>query len=38
LLGVTVEPMLAWLWMGGMLLGIGSVISFFRRRQGEVSA
>jgi cytochrome c-type biogenesis protein CcmF len=34
-LGVTVEPLLAWLWIGGLLLGVGSALSFFRRRQGD---
>ena len=34
-LGVTVEPLLAWLWIGGLLLGVGSALSFVRRRQGE---
>jgi cytochrome c-type biogenesis protein CcmF len=35
-LGVTVEPLLAWLWIGGLLLGLGSVLSFVRRRHSEV--
>jgi len=26
---------LAWLWIGGLLLGVGSALSFVRRRQGE---
>jgi cytochrome c-type biogenesis protein CcmF len=34
-LGVTVEPLLAWLWIGGLLLGLGSVLSFVRRRHNE---
>lgn len=34
-LGVTVEPLLAWLWIGGLLLGVGSVLSFVRRRHHE---
>ena len=34
-LGVTVEPMLAWLWIGGLLLGLGSALSFVRRRYAE---
>ncbi len=34
-LGVTVEPLLAWLWIGGLLLGVGSALSFVRRRHGE---
>ena len=35
-MGVTVEPLLAWLWIGGLLLGLGSVLSFVRRRHNEV--
>lgn len=31
-LGVTVEPLLSWLWIGGLVLGAGSVLSFSRRR------
>jgi len=34
-LGVTVEPMLAWLWIGGLLVGLGSALSFVRRRHAE---
>ncbi|MEO9180067.1 MAG: cytochrome c-type biogenesis CcmF C-terminal domain-containing protein, partial [Acidimicrobiales bacterium] len=34
-LGVTVEPLLAWLWIGGLLLGAGSVLSFVRRRHND---
>ena len=34
-LGVTVEPLLAWLWIGGLIVGSGSVISFKRRRYHE---
>jgi len=34
-LGVTVEPLLAWLWLGGLVIGLGSALSFFRRRYGE---
>jgi len=34
-LGVTVEPLLAWLWIGGLLLGVGSVLSFVRRRHSD---
>jgi cytochrome c-type biogenesis protein CcmF len=34
-LGVTVEPLLAWLWIGGLLLGVGSALSFIRRRHGD---
>jgi cytochrome c-type biogenesis protein CcmF len=35
-LGVTVEPLLSWLWIGGLLLGVGSVLAFLRRRHNEV--
>jgi cytochrome c-type biogenesis protein CcmF len=35
LLGVTVEPLLSWLWIGGLLLGGGSALSFLRRRHRE---
>jgi cytochrome c-type biogenesis protein CcmF len=34
-LGVTVEPLLAWLWLGGVVIGLGSALSFFRRRYGD---
>lgn len=34
-LGVTVEPLLAWLWLGGLVIGLGSALSFFRRRYGD---
>jgi cytochrome c-type biogenesis protein CcmF len=34
-LGVTVEPLLAWLWLGGLIIGFGSALSFFRRRYSE---
>jgi cytochrome c-type biogenesis protein CcmF len=34
-LGVTVEPLIAWLWIGGLLLGVGSVLSFVRRRHND---
>ncbi len=37
LLGVTVEPLLAWLWVGGIVVGLGSLASFVRRRHGEES-
>ncbi len=37
-LGVTVEPLLAWLWLGGLVIGLGSALTFFRRRYGEESA
>jgi len=29
--GVTVEPLLAWLWIGGLVVGLGSVLTFLRR-------
>jgi cytochrome c-type biogenesis protein CcmF len=32
-LGVTVEPMLVWLWIGGLTVGAGSALAFFRRRE-----
>ncbi|MGA7834799.1 MAG: cytochrome c-type biogenesis CcmF C-terminal domain-containing protein [Acidimicrobiales bacterium] len=34
-LGVTVEPLLAWLWLGGLIIGFGSALTFFRRRYTE---
>ncbi len=34
-LGVTVEPLLAWLWIGGLVIGLGSLASFFRRRYAD---
>jgi cytochrome c-type biogenesis protein CcmF len=34
-LGVTVEPLLAWLWIGGLIVGFGSGLSFLRRRHSE---
>jgi cytochrome c-type biogenesis protein CcmF len=34
-LGVTVEPLLAWLWLGGVVIAVGSALSFFRRRYVE---
>jgi cytochrome c-type biogenesis protein CcmF len=34
-LGVTVEPLIAWLWLGGIIIGLGSALTFFRRRYGE---
>jgi len=37
-LGVTVEPLLAWLWLGGIMIGVGSALSFVRRRYVEESA
>jgi cytochrome c-type biogenesis protein CcmF len=34
-MGVTVEPLLAWLWIGGLIVGLGSALSFLRRRHAE---
>ena len=34
-LGVTVEPLLAWLWIGGLVVGLGSALTFVRRRARE---
>jgi cytochrome c-type biogenesis protein CcmF len=34
-LGVTVEPMLSWLWLGGLIVAGGAALSFARRRYGE---
>ena len=34
-LGVTVEPLLAWLWIGGIVVGLGSALTFVRRRARE---
>jgi cytochrome c-type biogenesis protein CcmF len=34
-LGVTVEPLLAWLWLGGLIIGAGSALTFIRRRHGD---
>jgi cytochrome c-type biogenesis protein CcmF len=34
-LGVTVEPLLAWLWIGGLMVGLGAGLSFLRRRHVE---
>ncbi len=34
-LGVTVEPLLSWLWIGGLMIGVGSALSFGRRRYSE---
>lgn len=30
-LGVTVEPLISWIWLGGLLIGVGSALSFARR-------
>jgi len=35
-LGVTVEPLLSWLWIGGLVIGAGSALTFARRRHAEV--
>jgi cytochrome c-type biogenesis protein CcmF len=37
-LGVTVEPLLAWLWIGGLVVGLGSAVSFLRRRHNDEAA
>ncbi|HQT99453.1 MAG TPA: cytochrome c-type biogenesis CcmF C-terminal domain-containing protein [Acidimicrobiales bacterium] len=37
-LGVTVEPLLAWLWIGGLMVGAGAALSFVRRRHTEQSS
>ena len=34
-LGVTVEPLLSWLWIGGLIVGVGSALSFGRRRHRD---
>jgi cytochrome c biogenesis factor len=34
-LGVTVEPLLAWLWLGGLIIGLGSALTFFRRKYAD---
>ncbi|NNN09014.1 MAG: heme lyase CcmF/NrfE family subunit [Acidimicrobiaceae bacterium] len=34
-LGVTVEPLLSWLWIGGLMVGVGSALSFARRRHRD---
>jgi cytochrome c-type biogenesis protein CcmF len=31
-LGVTTEPLVAWLWLGGLIVGLGSALAFVRRR------
>jgi len=30
-LGVTVEPLISWLWIGGLMVGAGAALSFLRR-------
>jgi cytochrome c-type biogenesis protein CcmF len=32
-LGVTVEPLLSWLWIGGIMLGLGSALTMLRRKE-----
>jgi len=34
-LGITVEPLIAWLWIGGLIVGLGSILSFLRRRHND---
>jgi len=34
-LGVTVEPLLSWLWIGGLMVGVGAALSFGRRRHRD---
>ncbi len=34
-IGVTVEPLLSWLWIGGVIVAAGSALSFVRRRHHE---
>ncbi len=34
-LGVTVEPLLSWLWIGGLVVGLGASLSLVRRRARE---
>ena len=31
LIGVTVEPLISWLWIGGLMVGAGAALSFLRR-------
>ena len=38
LLGVTVEPLLSWLWVGGLVIGLGAAASFIRRRHADEAA
>jgi cytochrome c-type biogenesis protein CcmF len=32
-LGVTIEPLLSWLWIGGIMIGLGAAFSFFRGKE-----
>jgi cytochrome c-type biogenesis protein CcmF len=34
-LGVAVEPLLSWLWIGGLVIGLGAAASFVRRRHAD---
>jgi cytochrome c-type biogenesis protein CcmF len=34
-LGVTVEPLLSWLWIGGLIVGLGSALTLGRRRSSD---
>jgi len=34
-LGVTVEPLLSWLWIGGLVIGLGAAAAFVRRRHAD---
>ena len=36
--GVTIEPLLSWLWIGGIIVGLGSALSFYRRKSTEESS
>jgi len=33
-----VEPLLSWLWIGGLIIGLGSALTLGRRRSSEESA
>ncbi len=37
-LDVTVEPLLSWLWIGGLVIGVGAALSLARRRHAEEDA
>jgi cytochrome c-type biogenesis protein CcmF len=34
-IGVTVQPMVAWLWVGGLVMALGTVLSAFKSRSGS---
>jgi cytochrome c-type biogenesis protein CcmF len=34
-LGITTEPLLAWLWLGGLIVGVGSALTMVRRRHND---